>query len=75
MIECGRVYGVGAYASGGAVVQCGVAAPFQALIRGELAGALAFEEEDALAEGVVVVVAAADWLDKQEESEEQSHPK
>lgn len=56
-------------------MQCGVAAPFQALIRGELAGALAFEEEDALAEGVVVVVAAADRLGKQEEREEQSRPK
>lgn len=45
-----------AYSDGGAVVQGGVAAPFEALVGGELAGALAFEEEDAFAEGVVVVV-------------------
>ena len=65
--EGGRV----AYAGGGAVVQCGVAAPFEALIGRELAGALAFEEEDALAEGVVVVVAGADWLEKQEQREDE----
>lgn len=35
----------------------GVTAPAQALIGGEFAGALAFEEEDAFAEGVGVVVA------------------
>lgn len=67
----------GNYSGGVSVVQCGVAAPFQALIWGELSGALAFEEEDALAEGVVVVVASADWVQKKgkEEEEGESHAK
>lgn len=36
------------YTGGGAVVQSGVAAPTEALIGREFAGALAFEEENAL---------------------------
>jgi len=38
-------------------VQCRVVAPAEALVGGEFAGALAFEEENAFAEGVAVVVA------------------
>ena len=53
------------YPGGGAVVQCGVAAPSEALIGGESPGALAFEEEDALAEGVVVVVAGGGWAEEE----------
>lgn len=52
--------GKGSYAGGSAVVKGGVAAPAEALVGGESAGALAFEEEDAFAEGVVVVVAGAE---------------
>ena len=40
-------------------MQGGVAAPLDALIWRELARALAFEEENALAQSVVVVMAAA----------------
>lgn len=55
------------YANSRAVMQGGVAAPLDSLIWGELAGALAFEEENALAESVVVVMAAAYDLTRSEE--------
>jgi len=55
------------YANRGPVVQGRVAAPLDALIWRELAGALAFEEENALAESVVVVMAAAYDLTGSEE--------
>ena len=57
------------YSGGGAVVQCGVAAPSETLIWREFARALAFEEEDAFAEGIVVVVRAGDWLEGKEQEE------
>ena len=57
MRKCG---GNGSYAGGSAVVEAGVAAPAEALVGREPAGALAFEEDDAFAEGVVVVVAGGD---------------
>lgn len=49
------------YSGGGAVVQCGVAAPSDTLIGRKLSGALAFEEENAFAKSVVVVVSGPDW--------------
>lgn len=59
-----------AYASGGAVMQGGVSAPAEALVGREAAGALAFEEEDALVEGVVVVLAVAGDRRLREEEQE-----
>lgn len=57
-------------------MQGGVAAPTEALVGREAAGALAFEEENALAEGVVVVVAAAgDRRLREEEQEEEDEEK
>ncbi|KAL3582264.1 hypothetical protein D5086_016596 [Populus alba] len=51
-------------------MQGGVAAPPDSLIWWELAGALAFEEENALAEGVMVIMATADDCMEREEYEE-----
>lgn len=48
-------------------MQCGVTAPVDALVGREFAGALAFEKEDAFAEGVVVVVGGGGWAEKEEE--------
>lgn len=54
-------------------MQCGVAAPAEALIGRESAGALSFEEEDALAEGVVVVVTCGgDGAEQEEEHGEEA---
>lgn len=47
-----------------------VAAPFEALVGRETAGALAFEENDAFAEGVMVVVLGGGRRRKEEEEEE-----
>lgn len=55
------------YSGGGSVVQGGVLAPAEALVGGESAGALAFEEKEALAESVVVVVRAGGALAVEEE--------
>ena len=51
-------------------MQGGVAAPPDSLIWGELAGALAFEEQNALAEGVMVIMATADDCMERKEYEE-----
>lgn len=48
-------------------MQGGVAAPPDPLIWGEPAGALALEEEDALVEGVRVVVAGRRCADRKED--------
>lgn len=58
------------YAGSGSVVQCGVFPPPEALVRGESAGALALEEEDALAEGVAVVMSSGGAMRDREETEE-----
>jgi hypothetical protein len=60
------------YANSRAVMQGGVAAPLDSLIWGELAGSLAFEEENALAEGVMVIMATADNCMEREEHEERN---
>lgn len=51
------------------VVQCGVAAPSEALIGREFPGALAFEEENALAEGVAVVLSGGGRAEREQEEE------
>jgi len=58
------------YSGGCTVVQCWVTAPAEALIGGEFARALAFEEEDAFAEGVAVVVAGGGGAEEEEEQGE-----
>ena len=64
---------VGTYTNGEAVVEGGVTAPTEALIRWEFPRALAFEEEDAFAEGVGVVVGGgADGGEREEENNEGS---
>ena len=47
----------------------GVATPFEALVRRESAGALAFEEEDAFSEGIVVIVLGCCRRRKEKEEE------
>lgn len=42
----------------------------EALVGGEFAGALSFEKEDALAEGVMVVVAGGDRVEEEEYGED-----
>lgn len=60
-------------------MQCGVFAPPEALIRWESSGALAFEEEDALAECVAVVVGSGgelrERIEREDEHEEGSDGK
>lgn len=51
-------------------MQARVLAPTEALIGGKSAGALAFEEKKALAEGVVVVMGACSAVGEEEEEEE-----
>lgn len=48
------------HAGGGTVAQCGVAAPSETLIGRKLAGTLTFEEHDAFAECVAVIVPGVD---------------
>lgn len=58
------------YSGGGSVVQCWVSAPPDSLVRRELARALAFEEENAFTEGVVVVMATTRALPEMSYDEE-----
>lgn len=55
------------YSGGGSVVQSGVSAPADTLIWWELAGALAFEEEDAFSECIAVILATGDECGAMEE--------
>lgn len=55
------------YSGGGSVVKSGVSAPADTLIWWKLAGALAFEEEDAFPECIAVILATGDKCGAMEE--------